>query len=205
MGRYMPLERLKHNFINKILSYQFRNKIRNKKINIHKSCDIDIDHNKDFIGEGTVISAYSQISSSNGGMIKIGNNCEIGRGVLILSYGGKIIIGDNCSFNPYTLIYGHGGLTIGNNVRIAAHTVIIPANHVFINPNKIIREQGLTTIGITIKNDVWIGAGAKILDGVTIETGSVIGAGAVVTKSTQPFSINAGVPAKEICNRRQVR
>lgn len=56
-------------------------------------------------------------------------------------------------------------------------------------------------IGVTIEDDVWIGANAVILEGVTVRRGSVIGAGAVVTQSTAPFSISGGVPAKQIGTR----
>ena len=49
---------------------------------------------------------------------------------------------------------------------------------------------------VTIGNDVWIGHGAVILPGVSIGTGAVIGANAVVTKDVPPYMIVAGVPAK---------
>ncbi|MCK7515996.1 MAG: acyltransferase [Desulfobacterales bacterium] len=78
---------------------------------------------------------------------------------------------------PIQYYTGDGGLTIGNNVRIAAHTVIIPANHVFDDVNIPIRKQGLSKKGIVIEDDVWIGSGVKILDGVVIGKGCVIGAG----------------------------
>lgn len=117
---------------------------------------------------------------------------------MILSYGGDIRIGDDCSFNPYCVIYGHGGLRIGNSVRIAAHTVIVPANHNFDDPHTPIRLQGLTTKGITIGNDVWIGAGVRIMDGVEIGNGCVVAAGSVVTKSVPNGAVVAGVPAKVI-------
>jgi acetyltransferase-like isoleucine patch superfamily enzyme len=102
------------------------------------------------------------------------------------------------SINPYTVIYGHGGLRIGNNTRIAAHCIIVAANHRFEERSRPIREQGLTCKGIVVGEDVWVGSGVRILDGVEIEEGAIIAAGAVVTKKVDAFSIVAGVPAKRI-------
>ncbi len=137
-----------------------------------------------------------------GGSITIGERSELLQGVMIMTYGGTIEIGSVCSINPYTILYGHGNLKIGNNVLIAAHTVIIPANHVFTDVTIPINLQGLTTKGITIEDDVWIGTGCKILDGVTIGKGAVIAAGAVVNKDVQPYTIVGGVPAKELKKRK---
>ncbi len=111
-------------------------------------------------------------------------------------------IGAYCTIQYGCLLYGVGGLEIGDNTRIAAHTVISPMNHIYSDPNIPIWKQGETAIGIKIGNDVWIGNGAKILDGVTIGDGCVIGAGSVVTKSIPPFSVAVGVPAKVIKQRR---
>lgn len=67
---------------------------------------------------------------------------------------------------------------------------------------QLIKDNSMTDNSkIIIGNDVWIGNGAKILKGVHIGDGAVIGAGAVVTKDVQPYSIVAGVPAKEIKKR----
>ncbi len=150
------------------------------------------------IGATTIVYKSAIIENRNGGSVEIGEGCEIFDGVLILSYGGNIHIGDNCSINPYTIIYGHGGLLIGNNVLIAGGVMIIPNNHNFIEKKKTIIEQGCTAKGITIEDDVWIGHGCSILDGVTIREGTVIAAGSVVNQSTEPYSIVAGVPAKII-------
>jgi acetyltransferase-like isoleucine patch superfamily enzyme len=148
------------------------------------------------IEEGTNIYFGAILDTLYGGSIHIGKDCEIHKGSIILTYGGNIKFGNNCSINPYCVIYGHGGLIIGNGVRIATHTVIIPANHNFNRIDKFIYEQEETRLGIVIEDDVWIGAGVKILDGVKVAQGCVIAAGAVVTKSTQPYGIYAGVPAK---------
>jgi acetyltransferase-like isoleucine patch superfamily enzyme len=136
-----------------------------------------------------------------GGSIELGRYTEIHRGALIWAYGGRVILGEHCTVNPYTIIYGHGNVTIGDNVRIAAQVVIIPANHQIFRNEPIFR-QSVAGKGIKIGNDVWIGAGSRILDGVTIQTGCVVGAGSVVTKSTEPYGIYVGVPARRIGERK---
>lgn len=133
--------------------------------------------------------------------VSIGINCHILKGVMLINnVSGFIKIGNNTSINPYVIIYGHGGVTIGNGVRIAAQSSIISFNHQY-DQRIEIYKQGLNCKGIVIEDDVWIGNGAKILDGVTIGNGCIIGAGSVVTKSTKPYSIYAGVPAKFIKSR----
>lgn len=135
------------------------------------------------------------------GKVIIKKNTSISKWVCIMPYGGYIEIGENCSINSFCHINGNGGLKIGNNVRIAANCVIIPANHNYENPNIPITFQEETQKGIVIEDDVWIGAGVSILDGVVIGKGSVIGAGSVVNKSISPMSIAVGVPAKVVKKR----
>lgn len=153
------------------------------------------------IGKRVRISSSAKLKNIGGGTISIGENTEILDGALLFTYGGDITIGKKCSINPYTIIYGHGGTKIGDNVLIAGQCMIIPANHVFADPNVPINMQGLTSNGIVIEDNVLISHGCSILDGVTIGRGSVIGAGSVVNKSVPPFSICVGVPSKVISNR----
>lgn len=153
------------------------------------------------IGARARIMDWALVSTSEGGTISIGKRCEIHHGAQILSMGGSVRLGNEVSVNPYCVLYGQGGLTIGDGVRIAAHTVIIPANHRFDAPDKPIRKQPLSKKGIVIEDDVWIGAGVRILDGVVIHRGAVIGAGAVVTKDVPAFSVNAGVPCRVLSYR----
>ena len=152
------------------------------------------------ISQKVVIDTRSNIK---GGKIKVGEYTELLHGVCLMTYGGQIQIGKRCSINPYTVIYGHGnGVFIGDDVLIAGHCLIIPSNHNFENINQTINQQGLNSKGITINNDVWIGAGCKILDGVTIESGAIIAAGAVINKNVPKNAIMGGVPAKIIKYRR---
>ena len=76
--------------------------------------------------------------------------------------------------------------------------MIIPNNHNFISRDKTIIEQGATAKGIVIEDDVWIGHGCTILDGIVLAKGTVVAAGSVVNKSTEPYSVVAGVPARII-------
>jgi acetyltransferase-like isoleucine patch superfamily enzyme len=101
------------------------------------------------------------------------------------------------------VLYGHGGLRIGNFVRIATHCVLVPANHGFDRLDVPIARQPVQALGITIEDDVWIGANSVVLDGVTIGRGAIIGAGTVVTKDVRPYAICVGNPARVIGDRRE--
>lgn len=151
--------------------------------------------------DGSAVIHPSAIFEPSGGTIIIGAYTSIDRGVILRALGGKIEIGEHCSVNAYSVLLGGGELRIGDNVRIAAHTIIVPSNHVFSDPDIAIKDQGLTQIGITIEEDVWIGAGARVLDGVVLGRGCVVAAGAVVNRSVPPRSVVGGVPARKISTR----
>jgi acetyltransferase-like isoleucine patch superfamily enzyme len=144
-------------------------------------------------------SAKIQIDTDDcvlGGSVRISKGVIISDGVIIAPYGGSIEIGASAYIGPYCVLYGHGGLTIGRNTAIGAHTIIVPANHGIARLGVPMGRQPLTKKGITIGEDVWIGAGCKILDGVRIGNGAVIGAGSVVTRDIDAYSIAFGVPAR---------
>jgi acetyltransferase-like isoleucine patch superfamily enzyme len=121
-------------------------------------------------GRNVNISPHARVVGSPNTRIEIGDDTRVEHGALINPYVGWIRIGKRCSFGPYSVVYGHGGLTIGDDVLIAAHVVIVPSQHNFADPTRTIREQGTTETGIEIESDVWIGAHAVILPGVTIGT-----------------------------------
>ena len=137
-----------------------------------------------------------------GGTIRLSGGVRLSDGVLIAPYGGSVLLEENVYVGPYTVLYGHGGLRIGRNTQVAAHCVIIPSNHCFDDTTTPIAQQGSTSLGIQIGQDVWIGCGVRVLDGVVIGDGCVIGAGAVVTRSLEPCSIATGVPARVVGSRK---
>ena len=115
-----------------------------------------------------------------------------------------IEIGEDCFIGEFNVIRGQGGVKIGNGVYTGPMVQIVAVNHVFSNPDRPIREQGITAHGIVIEDDVWLAANVVVVDGVTIGKGSIIGAGAVVTTDIPPYSIAVGTPARRIRDRREI-
>lgn len=140
--------------------------------------------------------------------IILGNEVKIYEGVYI---GHNCVIGDYSYINPKS--YVDDNTTIGKYCSISREVIIGVGDHelngVTTHPigyskqwNDLIKESSCFMRATTIGNDVWIGARAIILNGLTVGDGAVIGAGAVVTKDIPPYTIVAGVPAKELKKRR---
>lgn len=144
----------------------------------------------------------SAVFERSGGTIVIGPRTQIDRGAIIRAMGGRIRIGADCNINAYSFLSGAGGLDISNSVMLGSHVSIYASNHVFSDIAVPMNRQGLDLKGIEIEQDVWVGTGVRILDGVRVRIGSVLAAGAVITKSTEQYSVNAGVPARQIGSRR---
>lgn len=109
---------------------------------------------------------------------------------------GDVMIGDHTRIGLHNTIIGP--VIIGSHVNLAQGITVTALNHNFEDSEKRIDEQGVSTSAVVIEDDIWIGANAVILPGVTIGHHSVVAAGAVVTKDVPPHSLVAGVPAKVI-------
>lgn len=107
-----------------------------------------------------------------------------------------IRIGKNSLIGERNVLRGQGGITIGDRVYTAPMVQMLAVNHIFHDPTRPMIEQGITTEGITVEDDVWIGAGAVITDGVHIGQGAVVAAGAVVTQDVPAHTVVGGVPAR---------
>jgi acetyltransferase-like isoleucine patch superfamily enzyme len=107
---------------------------------------------------------------------------------------GDVIIGDYTRIGLHNTIIGPA--TIGNHVNLAQGITVTALNHNFDDTDQRIDEQGVSTKAVTIGDDVWIGANAVILPGVTIGRHAVVAAGAVVTKDVPDNCVVGGVPAK---------
>ena len=109
---------------------------------------------------------------------------------------GDLIIGDYRRVRLGNTIIGPA--TIGHHVNLAQNVTVTGLNHNYQDADKRIDEQGVSTRPVTIEDDVWIGANAVILPGVTLGKHSVVAAGSVVSRSVPPYSVCAGSPAKVI-------
>lgn len=106
-------------------------------------------------------------------------------------------IGKNAQLSSHGRIGKY--VSIVQNVLMGPEVVIMTIGHAFEDPDRPIQEQGSTELRpVRIGNDVWLGTRVIIMPGVTIGDGSVVGAGAIVTKDIPPLSVAAGNPAKVI-------
>jgi acetyltransferase-like isoleucine patch superfamily enzyme len=109
-----------------------------------------------------------------------------------------IRVGAHSLIGEYNVIRGQGGVHIGDRVFTSPMVQLVAVDHVFDDVTRPFVDQGITAEGITIEDDVWIGAGAVVTDGVTIGAGAVVAAGAVVTRDVAPQTVVGGVPARLI-------
>jgi acetyltransferase-like isoleucine patch superfamily enzyme len=147
-----------------------------------------------------VINIWSDPRHGEAYAVEVGERTVIHENVIIATQGGYVHLGKDVSVHPFSVVYGYGGVTIGDGTRIATSTVIVSSTHGIDDPDRRVAESWSGT-GIEIGEDVWVGAGARILDGIRIGHRSVIGAGAVVTRDIPDASIAVGVPARVVKKR----
>ncbi len=135
--------------------------------------------------------------------VKCGDNINVER-MAFFGTGKALEIGSNSGIGPRaSLMNVKGGeLIIGNDVMMGPEVLVYTRDHNHDNVDIPMDRQGFTYSKVIIEDDVWIGARVIILPGVTIGKGSIIAAGAVVTKNVPPYSVVGGVPAKVLKNRK---
>ena len=161
------------------------------------------------LGKQVYLDSHVYLHALPGG-ISIGEGTSLMHGTIFHTFNFRglphagIETGKNCFFGEYTCIRGQGGVKIGDGVYTGTQVQIAAVNHVYTDPDRFIKDQGITAEGITIEDDVWLGSNVVVVDGVTIGKGCVVGAGAVVTKDLPPYSVAVGVPARIVKDRREV-
>ena len=142
--------------------------------------------------------------------IKVGNHTIVAGELLVFPHGGDIEIGEWCYIGEGARVWSSGSVHIGDRVLISHNVNIFDSLTHPLNAQlrhaqfKAIIQTGhprsldLGERPVTVGNDVWIGANACVLRGVTLGEGAIIGASAVVTHDIPPFTIAVGNPARVI-------
>ena len=117
--------------------------------------------------------------------------------------GERIEMGDRVAFNYGCYVNGFGGLVIGDGSEFGPYVMIHTANHRYDDPERPVTEQGWhVERPVTVGRNCWIGMGACILPEVSIGDSCIVGAGSIVAKDLEPYTINVGAPARAIKSRR---
>lgn len=151
------------------------------------------------IGKNCFVAPEARLFAEPGRRIVLGDKSFIAADSVIH---GPVTLGSNVSINHHaTLDGGKKGITIGDDSRLAAYCHLHAFNH-GMAPDRSISAQPTTSTGIIIGRDVWLGAQAGVVDGVTISDHAVIGMNSMVTRDVEAFAIVAGNPARVIGDRR---
>ncbi|GAB3611531.1 hypothetical protein GCM10027414_36570 [Humibacter ginsengiterrae] len=155
------------------------------------------------LGKGVSIGEMAMVDATSVNGIRLGNAVTIDTGAVlrgsgvVRNLGNGIEIGDRTAIGAFNFLHGGGGIQIGADCLLGPHVQIFSENHVSADAHRPIRLQGETRSAVMIGDDVWIGAGSKILAGVSIGNGAIVGAGAVVTRDVPSRAIVGGIPARQ--------
>jgi acetyltransferase-like isoleucine patch superfamily enzyme len=158
-----------------------------------------IDHSNLDLGAHTYIGERVKIiEGPDSGRIELGDRVRLHWDITLhTGQGGTISFGPRCSVQPGCQFVAYvGSVRIGSDVHIGSNCAFYPYNHSFA-PGALIADQPLTSRGdIILEDDVNLGFGVIVLDGVTIGKGAAVGAGSVVVQNIPPGAIAMGVPAR---------
>jgi acetyltransferase-like isoleucine patch superfamily enzyme len=172
-----------------------------RRVYIGPNCSITNKKNV-FLGNNVTIEHHTTIDGYAYKKVVIGHGSRIGGYSLVSctshfsKYGKGLVMGNNSAVGQFTEFGAAGGIEIGDDVIMGSYVSFHSENHNFSDTTKLIREQGVTSKGIKIGNNVWVGAKVSFLDGCVIGDHCVVAAGAVVNGSFPDFSVIGGVPAK---------
>jgi len=172
-----------------------------RRIFLGKQCRIKNKRNISF-GKNVTIEQHTRFDGYANEKIILGNNSRIGAYSHLTctshasKYGKGLKIGNNSAIGDFAHFGASGGIEIGDDVIMGSYISFHSENHNFGDSSKLIREQGVTSKGIKLGNNIWVGAKVTFLDGAVIGDNSIVAAGAVVNDVFPPNSVIGGIPAK---------
>ena len=176
-----------------------------RKVFVGKRCRIMNANNIQFgnnvtIENDCIIDGYASNKLIFGDNVKIGSYSLVTCTSHFSKFGKGLKIGSNSAIGRFSEFGAAGGIEVGSDVIMGSYISFHSENHNFNDSSKLIRAQGVTSKGIKIGNNVWVGAKVTFLDGCEVGNNSVVAAGAVVNSIYPDNSIIGGVPAKLIKN-----
>jgi acetyltransferase-like isoleucine patch superfamily enzyme len=152
------------------------------------------------LGKGVVIEPGVLVFHPEN--IEIGDNVYIGHySILKGYYQNKMVIGSGTWIGQQCFFHSAGGLTIGRNAGIGPSVRIITSSHAEEGMAVPILHSRIEFAPVCIEDDCDVGVGAILLPGVTVGRGAQVGAGAVVSRDVDPYTVVAGVPARIVRRR----
>lgn len=151
------------------------------------------------IDDGCVLDAKG---GRNDG-IRIGSRVFLGRNTLLACKDGDIVLEDGVNVSYNCTVFSASAVRIGAETLLAAYCYLVGGGHDFDREDLPVVQQARPSRGIVVGSGGWLGAGAIVLDGVTVGPNAVVGAHAVVTQDVPAFAIAAGIPARVVRDRRQ--
>jgi acetyltransferase-like isoleucine patch superfamily enzyme len=133
--------------------------------------------------------------------ITIGSGVFIGRNTILSCKNGDIAVEDGANIGFNCELFSASRVRVGAGTLLAAYCYLIGGDHDFSDPDVPVLDQTRRSAGIDVGEGAWLGAGAKILDGVTLGNRSVVGAGAVVRHGVPDGAIAVGIPARIVGQR----
>lgn len=149
-----------------------------------------------FLGRGVEL-----VAPRGRGRLHVGPWCWLGDGTALRAHRGRVTLGPKAVLGSRVTVNAHLDVAIGAGALLADDVHLVDMDHRTDRLDLPIRSQGIATAPIRIGADVWIGRGATVVGGVDVGRGSVVGAGAVVTRDLPPFSVAVGVPARPVRSR----
>ncbi len=150
------------------------------------------------VDDGCVLDAKG---TANEG-IRIGRRVFLGRNTIVACKDGDIVLEDGVNVSYQCAIFSASSVRIGADTLLAAYCYVVGGGHEFGRTDVPVLRQARPSKGIDIGRGGWLGAGAIVLDGVSVGHDAVVGAHAVVTEDIPPFAVAAGAPARVIRDRR---
>lgn len=145
---------------------------------------------------------HYEISKGPTAELTIGGFVWIGEGCAFRAHEGTLRIGKKCTFGGKNTINCYKHVEVGDEALWADNVYVVDFDHWYLDPLAAIRSQGIRSEPIVIKPNVWIAEKATVVRGVTVGTGSVIGAMSLVNKDVPDYAVVGGVPARVLKFRR---